>query len=462
MFGRRNNDPAKKPRVRIHETTLENDIRYRGPLSGQHFKMLGWLCIAFSQAAVIVRLGGRLDPAFAAGSASWLNILSNIADLSLPFLLIASFSQLLDTEAGYRRQLLVNGAAMAGISALYYLLFYRYLVGAAEAFLDPPSDALPAIRSALGHVAPYGFLTFNIFVDLFLCALTMFFLNYNSHRVFTGKARILFRLLALLPIAYEVGCMVLKVYAARGLVAVPTWAFPLLTVKPPMTFVLFVSLALFVKTRELRFRRHGKTHEEYRAFLKTRRNSWNFSVFLAIMLVIVSLLDLAVVMGFSLNEVVRTFEPTVEASTTAEAAATSGPARPTPMPAKRTLAPALATPEAPMATDGGDAASREDLDSPERKAQVEASITEGMRISLAVGFGNSISLIFLAPLVLLFSYTRRPKNAMLDMLIPVIGIALILFMYLEGGHQLLINLPITKINLQDLKKQGDLYINLLM
>ena len=107
---------AKKPRVRIHETTLENDIRYRGPLSGQHFKMLGWLCIAFSQAAVILRLGGRFDPAFAAGSASWLNILSNIADLSLPFLLIASFSQLLDTEGGYRRQLLVNGAAMAGIS----------------------------------------------------------------------------------------------------------------------------------------------------------------------------------------------------------------------------------------------------------------------------------------------------------------------------------------------------------
>ena len=51
---------------------------------------------------------------------------------------------------------------------------------------------------------------------------------------------------------------------------------------------------------------------------------------------------------------------------------------------------------------------------------------------------------------------------MVDMLIPVIGIALILFMYLEGSHQLLINLPITKINLQDLKKQGDLYINLLM
>ena len=58
-----------------------------------------------------------------------------------------------------------------------------------------------------------------------------------------------------------------------------------------------------------------------------------------------------------------------------------------------------------------------------------------------MGFGGSISLIFLAPLVLLFSYTRRPKNPMLDLLIPVAGIALILFVYLEGIHQLLPTCP---------------------
>ena len=29
---------AKKRRLGIHETTLENDIRYLGPLNAQHFK----------------------------------------------------------------------------------------------------------------------------------------------------------------------------------------------------------------------------------------------------------------------------------------------------------------------------------------------------------------------------------------------------------------------------------------
>ena len=453
--------PAKKQRVGIHETTRENDIRYRGPLSPRHFKVLGWLCIVLSQVAMLVRLGGRFDPVFAADSAAWLRVLSNIADLSLPFLLIASFAQLLNTDQGYKRQLLVNGAAMAGICALYYLLFYRYIVGNVASVLEKPSDALLIVKSGLGTFAPFGFLTFNIFVDLFLCALTMIFLNYTPRRVFVGKARILFRLLALLPIAYEVGCMMLKMYAARGQVEIPMWAFPLLTVKPPMTFVLFVALVLFVKTRELRFRRHGKTHEEYRAFLKTNRNSWNFSVFLAIMLVVVSMLDFAVVMGFSLNEVVHTMAPVATVTSTeaapADPAATAGDAANTP----------VATPEAPAteapATPGeGDAALPEAQDSADQEAQFTESIDTGIRIALAVGFGGSISLFFLAPLVLLFSYTRRPKNPMLDLLIPAGGIALILLVYLEGTHQLLGMLPIQKIDLTELDGMITMYMEQFM
>ena len=42
---------------------------------------------------------------------------------------------------------------------------------------------------------------------------------------------------------------------------------------------LFVVLAVFIKTRELRFRRRGGTHEEYQQFLLTNRNSLHFSAF---------------------------------------------------------------------------------------------------------------------------------------------------------------------------------------
>ena len=54
MFGKRDNtDRVRKKRVKLHEVTSENDIRYRGPLSFFHFQILGWLCIVLSQVALI-------------------------------------------------------------------------------------------------------------------------------------------------------------------------------------------------------------------------------------------------------------------------------------------------------------------------------------------------------------------------------------------------------------------------
>lgn len=467
---RNNTDKAKKKRVKLHEVTAENDIRYRGPLSYFHFQILGWLCIVLSQVALFIRLAGRVNPDAAANAMNMLEVLQNTAKLSLPFLLISVFAQLLNTEDGYIKQIAKNAAAMAGICALFYIAFYRYIVGGIAAFLDDPGGILPTVQTVISRIAPGGFVAFNIFVDLFLCALSMFFLNYTPRRVFTGRARILFRLMALIPIAYEVGCMVLKGRSARGLIEIPVWAYPLLTVKPVMTFVLFVVLALFVKTRELRFRRHGRTHEEYRAFLKTRRNSWNFSVFLAIMLVVVSLIDLAVVIGFSMGEMVQTAATNVEAKLSAT---------PTPEPSALEVALGAAMqgdsfdseafmahlpaelPEAAATDATPRPINLDDIDAETLKAAFEDAMQEedmdlamnrGMAIAQAVGFGGSVYLLFLAPLVLLFSYTRKPKYPWMGMLVPVAGIALILVVCLEGVHRLLYLLPIEKMRLEDLRE----------
>ena len=56
----------KSPRARFHEFSAENDIRYSGPLTYQHFQFLGWLCIAAVQAAFLMRVCGKADPAYAA------------------------------------------------------------------------------------------------------------------------------------------------------------------------------------------------------------------------------------------------------------------------------------------------------------------------------------------------------------------------------------------------------------
>ena len=350
------------------------------------------------------------------------DVLNWVGTLSLPFLLIANFARILNNSEGYRKQLIKNGAAMAGIALGAILLLYRYVVGVMVELGLTQEQAVAFFLNAaqITSKARVGFISFNIFVDLFLCTLVMFFLNYRPKYIFKAPAaRIVFRLFTVFPIAYELISLILKIRCARGEITLPLWSFPLLTVKPPMTFVLFIALAVYVKTREWRFRRHGKTHEEYQAFLKTRRNSRNFSVFLAVMLAVVSIFDLLIFLGMSVFETANNIVKDQEAAALEQAAETAG------------MEQAQLSDEELIATLAENSPTAEEIGQEKIVAYTEKSV----RIMDAVGFGGSVYLIFLAPLVLLFSYIRIPKNKQFSMLIPMIAAGLILVMYLEGFYR---------------------------
>ena len=150
-----------------------------------------------------------------------------------------------------------------------------------------------------------------------------------------------------------------------------------------------------MKSRELRFCRHGRTHEEYRSFLQTNRNSLNFSIHLAVILVVAAVADFVILMVIM----------------------------------------------------GNQAGSMETLAN-----EVSTRFEEFSRVGLAVGFGESLPLIFVAPVVLLYSYTRTPKNKKISTFIPVVGIVLIVLLILEGIYQGLGYLPIERFNLVETLK----------
>ena len=286
----------KKERVRLHEVTALNDIGYRGPLNCRVFQALGWICIVIAQIVLMTSFGSYFGDI-----KDWIAdrkpLFSDIAEFSLPFLLIANFTLIMNGQRSFRALLIKNFFAMAGVFAAWGLLFGHYITGILALLSDDPSRVTPTIFAILSNGAEKGSCFFNIFVDLFLCTLVMYFLNAWPKRVFTGKRIPVFRCFTIIPLIYEFICMMVKIRIARGEISLSPYLYPLLTVKPPMTFLLFIILAVFIKTRELRFTRHGRTHEEYRAFLKTNRNSLGFSVFLSVMLVIISLVDrLAVIL----------------------------------------------------------------------------------------------------------------------------------------------------------------------
>ena len=65
---------------------------------------------------------------------------------------------------------------------------------------------------------------------------------------------------------------------------------------------------------------------------------------------------------------------------------------------------------------------------------------------MSIGFGKSTCLIFFAPIVLLFNYTKIPKNKTVGMLIPVVGILLIALIGVQGIYQLVKIAPIKKLD----------------
>ena len=392
-MGRRKkgHDGQKKTekKIKLHALTLENDIKYRGPLSYREFKILGWFCIILTQVIVMMNLGGKVNAAVGERLSGVIPVFQNISEMALPLLLISNFAIILDNRENYKRQLITNGLLMLSLIVLFHLLVYHFIIGSLEALSDGSVSFLYLAEKYFRAYSANGFFCFNIYVDLFLCTLFMFFLNYRPARFFQGKKIIIFRLFAVLPVLYEIASIALKWYATGGLITLPFVVFPLLTVKPPMTFIVFMVLAAFVKKRESRFISQGGTHEQYQVFLQTNRNSLSFGVFAAVVLLVAGLLDLALTIAIPISQSIA-------------------------------------------------------------QAEMDAALIATLARVLAVGVGGSVELVILAPFMLLFSYTRKRAIPIIDTLVPVLAIVMVLLVYLQSFNQIMHVLPISgKLNLSE-------------
>ena len=385
----------------------KKDIRYLGPLSYREFKILGWLCLSCTAVVMMMNLATKVNSSMTEKFSSGIVFFTGMSQLALPFMLLSNFTRILNNDDGYKRQLILNGSFAAVVLVLYYMFFYHFLLGSLGALTVNPKGITSAAQNYFRNYSKTGFFCFNIFIDLFLCTLFQFFLDYEPVRFFKGKKIRLFRLMALLPVAYEVMTLVLKYFAAKRQINMSLFMFPLLPVKPPMTFVVFIVLALWAKTREKRFIRHGGTQEEYQEFLKSNRNSFQFARFTAILLVIAAVVDVLVYFTNSVVEIYHMAAPAFE--------------------------------------EGAEAASY----------AVAESFSNYSSTALAIGFGDSVSLLPMAPIVLLYSYTRRKKNPLIDTLIPLAGVFVFLMLILQGLYQIMHVLPFSgMIDLEEIMSMG--------
>ena len=218
----------------------------------------------------------------------------------------------------------------------------------------------------------------------------MFFLNYEPRKYFVGKKRYLFRTLALIPILYEVGSLVIRILMAFQVIRPPYIVYPFLTIKPPMSFVLFVLLALHIKFQERRFRKRGMDAKRFAAYTRTNAHSLHFSIYASVMIAITAFIDFVLYILGTTAYMLPAFENAADITNEA----------------------------------------------------VEAQIIASSPIVLAWGIGQHMLMLEIIPIVLLFSYTRNHNNPKADIYIPAAGAILAFFVTLEGLYQCIaMNLP---------------------
>ncbi len=374
----------KKPkRVRLKDRTSKNDIRYRGPLSYSSIRIIGWVFMIFSQLAVLFTFAMKISPDLSSSLTLPTEFFKYFRSFPVPLFLLANFAFILQGKADFRRLLVFYG----GVAVLLYIagivLMSHFGLGFAYG-VSPATFDFAEYASIFGTTLitsnnPSLYML-NIFIDLFLCALTYFFIHYKPTKYFQGKKLILFRLMVLIPILYEIGSILIKYMTLTERMTINYFVFYALTAKPPFMFISFILIILVTKLQEKSFMKRFKDEEALDDHLKTNAHSLNVSITIFWVFIVTAFLDLITMIGYCMSYILI--------KTTAE-------------------------------------------------AELEARISESIKYAQSIGLGQSACLILVAPVALLFSYSRKPKHPEYDKFIPIIAILIIIVVYIEGMFRIL-------------------------
>ena len=382
-------EKKKSKRISMYDVTPENDTtKFKGIFSYRHFRIAGWVCMAMALANIMIGLGMKLSSRVAEKYSGVHDVLSFFAELGVFLFLFANFAVIIDKKSSYKKLFIMYGALSAGFVLLFADVYYRFLGGIVGSINDEMGTTIDTSDLMSG-----GFQAFNIFLDMLLCTAVVFFIDYKPTKFFVGKKLYIFRAFAALPILYELACILLKYFATVDGLKLHPMVSPFLTTKPVLCFLLFVRMAFYVKGRETKFLNHGKTLEDYDAFMRTNRNSLQFARKFALMTLLYGFIDLVVVLILVILRL-----------------------------ANAGLLQAF--------LDAG-------ADNQETMQLLDSVLGEAR----AIGFGGAVSMIFIVPFIFFFSYSKRYKKSKVDTLIPVGAVAVIGLVVIEAGRKLLMLMP---------------------
>ena len=372
---------------KITDINLNNDIKYNGPLSYRHFRILGWLMIVFAELSFVYGITSKYFSTMIGDElAHNYQILSDafgfFGQLAIPFFLLANFALILSSQENIKQLVLTHVLGAVGIYLAFLLFYDRYFIGFISILFGSSSYENTKLLVDLIMTTFFtGYLSLNVFIDLLMCSLLYLFLIYKPKNI-TKKGLIFYRLLVLIPIFYEIASLLIKGLSnGLHLFTIPIEVLPLLTNKSILTFFAFLIIVLYFKNKERVYKKLGGTHEQYKEYLQTKKHSFQLSIVIAIIFAAAGLLDLLITIIVPIIILI--------------------------------------------------------VDAVSGTNQI-ANSNQLINIIKPWGLGKAISLLFISPVVLLFNYKKKysQKTKNVDIFIPIAGIALAILAFIEGIYQI--------------------------
>ncbi len=358
---------------------LTKDIKYQGPLSYRMIRIIGWLFFALGTSYIVFQFGAKIYPKSANVFDSLGVAASFINVLGLPCFLVANLGQIFEHKTDYKKMVIKYVILMLGLYIIINAFIFHYV-----AYTIMRLNAISYVEALFkvdDFFASLGMTmgNINVFVDLFLFTLMYFFLMYNPVKRFKGKKIYIFRSFIIFPILYELACIIIKYQAAVGNIYLPFYFATLMTSKTPIIFLAFLTVLFLFKWRQFKYYKYGGLEKDYERFMKTNKSSFVFSLTICLTFIAFVLIDFLVTIFITIYKCIDL--------------------------------------------------NMFDID----------AITYGMSVAGALGFGLSFPFLIVAPMFLLFSYTRQHKNKVIDILIPIGGAAFTFFILFEGFYEVLIH-----------------------
>ena len=267
-----------------------NDISYTPPLSYRHFRIFGWSMLICVQLSLVFASIAGFNAHGAGVSPSdplkiWSDALAFFGQLAIPFFLLANFALILSSQERIGRLIATHASLAVVVYAAYLLGYDRYVIAFANRIFSifHISDSKPLVDTFV-QLYFTRYFSLNIFVDLLMCSSLYFFLVHKPKRV-KKEHLVYFRMLVVLPIAYEFGSMAIKgLSLGMKLFTLPVEVLPLLTSKSIVTFLAFLVIVIYLKNKERIYVKLGGTPERYHGFLLTKAHVFQVSVAIAIIL----------------------------------------------------------------------------------------------------------------------------------------------------------------------------------